>query len=91
LVTVISGLICRLPLIEFAVSAGILLHVGVIIVLHPYLVVASLVHHGLTTVHFMGFVIVNAEVVLVFNRLHLARMQVNSASFIMHDLSGLLL
>ena len=72
-------------------SAGILLHVGVIIVLHPYLVEASLVHHGLTTVHFMGVVIVNAEVVLVVNRLHLARMQIKLASFIMHDLSGLLL
>ena len=59
--------------------------------MHPYLVVASLVHHGLTTVHFMGVVIVNAKVFLVVNRLHLARMQIKLASFIMHDLSGLLL
>jgi hypothetical protein len=67
------------------------MHVEVIIVLHPYLVIASLVHHGLTTVHIMGVVVVNAEVVLVFDRLHLARMQIKLASVIMHDLSGLLL
>lgn len=88
LIAVISRLICRLPLIKFTESAGVLLHIRLIVVLHPYLVVTSLVHHELTAVHTMGVVIVNTEDFLLVNGLHLlAGLQIELVSFIVHDLS----